>query len=483
MDQNPDISKASSLLSRFGLDKETAGFVLAVVASAIVLVLLSDFAPSEKRVLAVVVFMLVLFVAEAVPLAVAGLLGCTGFWVLGGLPFSDAFSGFTENTPWFILGALMIGAMAVKSKIPDRIAYLVLKKAGLSYPSVLAGMILLDFVMTIIIPSGSARVVVLCTITMGIIKSFGVDKKSNIAKGMILVLTYAATVFDKTIVAGAASILARGTIEYSTGTSISWGKWFIAFAPIDLLTMVALWLITQKMFPPETKRVSYNGSAAFAEQKLREMGTLTQENYKVSFLLLAATLLWATDFLHGISAAKICLTVGLLGFVPGIGILKREDFSKLNFPIVVFVGAALSMGLVLTDTSLLTVASKASFQWLEPFCGNIHIFSFLLYISANIFHLFLGNEVALLGSTMPVVLDFAMNNGLNASTIGMIWTFAAGGKVFIYQSAVLALGYSYGTFSTKDLFRMGLVIIGVESLLVSIVVPVYWDLIGLGFYM
>ena len=33
----------------------------------------------------------------------------------------------------------------------------------------------------------------------------------------------------------------------------------------------------------------------------------------------------------------------------------------------------------------------------------------------------------------------------------MIWTFAAGGKLFAYQSGVLIVGYSYGYFEARDL--------------------------------
>jgi hypothetical protein len=61
----------------------------------------------------------------------------------------------------------------------------------------------------------------------------------------------------------------------------------------------------------------------------------------------------------------------------------------------------------------------------------------------------------------------------------MIWTFAAGGKIFVYQSAVLIVGYSYGYFGARDLFRLGLILTGVESLLLLLLVPYYWPLIGL----
>ena len=37
----------------------------------------------------------------------------------------------------------------------------------------------------------------------------------------------------------------------------------------------------------------------------------------------------------------------------------------------------------------------------------------------------------------------------------MIWTFGAGPKIFIYESAVLVVGYSYGYFTNKDMLKVG----------------------------
>ena len=105
----------------------------------------------------------------------------------------------------------------------------------------------------------------------------------------------------------------------------------------------------------------------------------------------------------------------------------------------------------------------------------------LLYIYANLFHLFLGNEGSMVSATMPALMDFALKNGLNPLTLGMIWGFSIGGKVFVYQSSVLIVGYAFGTFTAKDLFKLGLWLFFVEALMLLILVPLYWPLIGLTF--
>ena len=46
----------------------------------------------------------------------------------------------------------------------------------------------------------------------------------------------------------------------------------------------------------------------------------------------------------------------------------------------------------------------------------------------------------------------------------MIWTFGAGPKVFIYESAVLVVGYSYGYFTNRDMLKVGAILSVVTAL-------------------
>ena len=62
----------------------------------------------------------------------------------------------------------------------------------------------------------------------------------------------------------------------------------------------------------------------------------------------------------------------------------------------------------------------------------------------------------------------------------MIWTFSAAPKLFIYQSGVLVVGYSYGYFDTKDLFKVGALLSIVTAAILLLLVPLYWPLIGIG---
>ena len=61
----------------------------------------------------------------------------------------------------------------------------------------------------------------------------------------------------------------------------------------------------------------------------------------------------------------------------------------------------------------------------------------------------------------------------------MIWTFASGGKIFVYQSGVLLVGYSYGYFEARDLLRVGAILTVVEFAILLLLVAFYWPWLGI----
>jgi di/tricarboxylate transporter len=76
-------------------------------------------------------------------------------------------------------------------------------------------------------------------------------------------------------------------------------------------------------------------------------------------------------------------------------------------------------------------------------------------------------------------MQFALTHGLSALKLGMIWVFSSGGKIFVYQSGVLIIGYAYGYFRPKDILRLGLLMSAVDSVLLLVVVAFYWPVIGI----
>lgn len=433
---------------------------------------------TSQHALAITSFMIIAWITEALPHALTGLIGCYLFWMLRVVNFGTAFSGFATETPWFLFGAGLFGMMATKSGLARRLAYMVMLRVGGGYSRILLGLILSSFLLTFLVPSGIACVVIMASVALGLMEVFGLGRGSNVGRGIFMTLTYTAGSFDKMVIAGPSSILGRGLIEKATHIPVYWSLWLLAFLPCALVTIFAAWRLVVWLYPPE--KAALAGGAAFLETELRKMGPWTHLEKKSLFLMLVAIALWMTDLIHHVSPAVIGIGIGLVAALPRLGVLDQEDLKRLNYLTVFFVAAAISMGEVLDQTKALHVLTGVMFAWMRPLITGVYSLALVPYWTAFIYHIFLGNEISMLGTSIPALMKFATTSGLHPLSLGMIWTFAAGGKIFVYQSGVMIAGYSYGYFDARDMFRIGMCLTVVESLVLLLVVPFYWPLIGIG---
>ena len=433
--------------------------------------------PTTRHALAIATLMIVAWITQAAEYALAGLVGCFLFWALHVTTFSVAFGGFANDTAWFLFGALLLGTVATRSGVARRLAYLVMLRVGITYPRILLGLIVTDLLLTLVVPSGIARVVILAAIALGLAEAFGAGRGSNVARGMFLVITYTANIFDKMIIAGAASITARGLIERVGEVEVLWSLWALAFLPCSLLTVLVAWRLTIWLYPPES--VTLARGYDYLEDELRRMGPWSALERRSAILIAAAVLLWVTDFLHHVSPAVIGIGAGLLALLPHVGVLETEDMKRLNYLPVFFVATAVSMGGVLEATKALDVLTGVAFAFMQPLMTNIFTTTVVMYWTAFVYHFFLASEISMLATSIPLVMGLAKAQAMSPLLLGMIWTFAAGGKLFVYQSGVLVVGYSYGYFAPRDLLRIGLALTIAEFVILLLLVPFYWPLLGI----
>jgi sodium-dependent dicarboxylate transporter 2/3/5 len=434
-------------------------------------------APQTQHGLAIIMFMVLAWMTQAMEFAIAGFVGCFLFWALKVVPFNQAFSGFADNTPWFLFAALLFGRIAGKSGLARRLAYAVMLRVGSTYSRILLGLIITDFLLTFIVPSGLARVVILATIALALIEAFRAEKGSNVARGMFLIMTYTGNLFDKMVLAGAGSITAAGAMTKFGGIDVLWAQWLWAFLPCSVVTVLVAWRLTLWLYPPEQETLA--GGTEFFRTELAKMGPWSVMEVKAALLIGVALILWVTDFLHHLPPAMIALGVGLFALLPPVGMLDESDMRHVNYMPVFFVAAAISMGNVLEATKGLEVLTSSVFTHIEPFLGNVFSTTAIMYWAGFIYHFFLASEISMLGTSMPLVMEFAKSHGMNPLMLGLIWTFSAGGKLFAYQSGVLVLGYSYGYFDARDLIRIGAWLTVVEFFILLLLVPFYWPLIGI----
>lgn len=447
-----------------------------LVAAAVLWLAPLDWSVDAQRTLAVFALMIAFWLTEVIPYAVTGLIGCYLFWALGLVDFGTAFGGFASPTPWFLFAALLLGRMTSESGLARRLAGGLMASTGGSYSRVLLAFVLLTFVLSPLVPSGLARVAILSTVALGVLSAYESGPGSRIGRGLFLVLTYTALIWDKTLISGAGTILARGLIEKLAGVRVYWSEWLLAFLPVSALTVLAFWRLTMWLYPPEQSTVP---AAPSALRQGREADGWTRRERKGAAILLVLIGLWLTDVLHHIPPEMVAIGVGLAAFLPGINVLGADDLRRLNMVPVIFAGTALSLAGVLAATGASAPLASAMFAWMEPLLGDTASTAAALYWSGVGYHLIMPNAQAMLSTSLPPLLEFGSSHDLDPRALGMIWTFASGPSLMLYQSGIIILGHSYGYFDARDFVRFGLALTLIEFVLVTATAVFFWPLVGL----
>lgn len=452
------------------------GMVLGPAVGLLVWWLPLDFGAVAHRAIAIASFMIVCWMTEAFDHGITALIGCLLFWLLHVAQPTVAFSGFTSPTPWFVFGGLLIGQAVTQVGLATRLGYYVLALTGGSYARLLFGFLLLVFALNLLL-TPTAQVTTVAAVALGIVAAWGLGPQSNMAKGLFLILTYVSSTVSKMVLSGAIAILAAGLLEKQVGVHMLWGQWFLAFCPLIPPTMVAAWLTIRWLYPldpatppPEPESVRH---------LLRALGPWSRDEQKVAGWLLLTIALWATDSLHHVHPAAIALSVGLLLTLPGVGVLDMKAVKSVNFVLILFIGGTLSMAQVLAETRVLDVLSTHLGALGGALLSDAWRATLTLYWGGFLYHFLMSSEYMTISTMLPVLLNVATAQGYNPAAMCLLWVFAGGGKLFVYQNLALMMGYSYGVLTGKDLFKVGAILTVVEGLFVIVLVPLYWPLIGL----
>src|SRR5207244_12180387 len=127
------------------------------------------------------------------------------------------------------------------------------------------------------------RVMLLGTIVLGVVRTYGLERTSNVAKSLILAITFSASLFDKSIIGSTPSILARNLITEFGHVPVSWSQWFIAYAPLDVFNILITWWFLQRMFPPEA--IDLPGGLALLREERPRLGRWTASVTQAAFSL------------------------------------------------------------------------------------------------------------------------------------------------------------------------------------------------------
>ncbi len=207
-----------------------------------------------------------------------------------------ALSGFSNGTVWLIFAAFMFALGYDKTGLGRRIALVLVKMLGrrtlsLGYAIAIADLILAPFTPSNTARSGGTIFPVIRNLP-ALYDSKPNDPSSRRIGGYLMWTALAATcVTSSMFLTGLApNLLAVELAKKVAKVEIGWTQWFMAFAPVGILLLIAVPLLVYFIYPPEVKEGHEVPKWAAAE--LDKMGTLSGREVGLTILVLIALALW-----------------------------------------------------------------------------------------------------------------------------------------------------------------------------------------------
>lgn len=222
---------------------------------------------------ALLVFVLVLWIGEVMNYAYATFLYLALLVATNAVKMSTAFSGFTSSTFWLILSAFTIGVGASKTGVSQRIAYYIIRFSRGKYNYLVYTLWIALTILGFLVPSSTVRISIVFPIIMGMIQLY---KAEGTKLGANLMWhTFFAGLFGPRLVmqAGIQNVLTVGQLSQGYHITISWSDWFL-YNLIPTVIIIALMPIAVNMIiRPEKELLAESGVGGVSRVKVQGAGT------------------------------------------------------------------------------------------------------------------------------------------------------------------------------------------------------------------
>ncbi|EPL03444.1 DASS family sodium-coupled anion symporter [Pseudomonas sp. CF161] len=475
------------------------GLLIALLAMVTVLLLPlpADLPVAGQRMLAILAFAVVVWISEAVSYeASAIMITSLMAFLIGTAPtlqdptqiygssaaISLALTGFSNSALALVTGALFIAAAMTHTGLDRRIALITLTRVGTSTRLILVGAVAVTILLSLLVPSATARSACVVPIMMGVIAAFGVDKRSNIAAGLMIVVAQGTSIWNVGIqTAAAQNLLTVGFMDKMLGERVSWLDWLIAGAPWALIMSVVLVWVVLKLLPPETDSIP-GGKEAVA-QSLVDIGPMTGPQKRLLSVSLLLLLAWATEGkLHSFDTTSTTYAGLVILLLPRIGIMTWKDVqSRIPWGTVIVFGVGISLG-----SALLTTHAG---QWLGgqvvthtglDQVGALAVFAILAAFLILI-HLGFASATALTSALLPILIAVlqTLPGEFNRLGMTMLLGFVVSYGFILPINApqnMVCLGTE--TFNARQFAKVGLIVTLVGYLLMLVFAATWWKWLG-----
>lgn len=425
-------------------------------------------------------------VLSPLPVGAWAFLGLTTAILTRTLPFTTAFSAFTNEVIWLIVISFFFARGFVKTGLGDRIATYFVKWLGKSTLGLSYGLTLSEALIAPAMPSTTARA---GGVFLPIIKSLSLSAGSKpgdpSAKklGSYLIQSQFQSAGNSSalfLTAAAQNLLCLKLAE-ELGVVIAnpWVSWFKAASLPAFVCLIVSPLVLYKLYPPETKDTP--DAPALAAKKLDLMGPVTKNEWVMVGTMLLAVSLWVFGDALGIPsvvAAMLGLSILLL-----LGVLEWDDcLSEKSawdtlawFAVLVgMAGQLTSLGIVGWMSSCVAKSLQSlSLSWPAAFGVLQAAYFFIHYLFAS--------QTGHVGALYSAFLAMNLASGVPGvlAALALAYNTNLFGALTHYSSGQAAVYFGAGYVDLPDVFKIGFIMAAINALIWGVVGAIWWKFLGL----
>ncbi len=414
-----------------------------------------------------------LWVSNAIPFGITGLVAVALLAVTGAMRTSEAFAAFGNSAVFFLIGVFIIAAALIESGLSKRCALLFLRPFERSPYAFATGIMLAGAFGTIWMPN-QATAALLFPIAVEVALALRlVVGQSAYAKVLFLSLAWGAMIGSNASFLGSTrAALAIGMLQEKHGVSISFTQWVIAALPIVVLGCAVAPFVLRLCFPRE--QVAFTAAREVLEDAVREMGPMGRRQWTVAAIVALTIAAWMV-LGNRVDLAVIAL-LGSAALFATRAIEWEETERRIYWNIVLMYGGAIALGIVIDRTGAARWLVDAVFR-------DATVPSTMAIVAVALATLLLSqfmSNVAAVAVMLPLAFSIATQLGASPVALTLATSMGAGLDFALpFSSAPNTIVFSSGYLRMTDVVKAGGVMTIVSILLVVLLVWVWWPLLGL----
>lgn len=497
---------------RFEKGRRTVGFILAPLLTVVTLLLPLDLEPSQHRLAAVLLGVVVLWVCEPVPIPVGGLLGVGTVVLLGVAPVDDVLAPFGSSTVFTFIGAFILAQAMLRHGLARRFAFRILSLPGVGRSTfrVIVAFGVITALLSAVV-SNTATVAMLLPTAVGILSVIAALVRADLPEGerfdplrlrvgvaLMLMLAYGASVGGLlTPVGSPPNLIGREFIEEATGTRISFFDWMVMAAPLCLAMFVVLAIVLIALNRPEIKNLT--GVEEYVAEQRAELGRFSRAEKNTLVAFAVTVTLWIIPGVVAVVAGNDSQVYELISdrldegvvAVMGASLLfllptdwgRREftltwtEASRIDWGTIVLFGTGIIFGTLLESSGLAeTIGGGAASALGIGSTVGLTVFAVLLAIVVSE----TTSNTASASVVVPIIIPLAIAAGVNPLIPALAATFAASfGFMLPVSTPQNAIVYGSGAVPINKMVRSGVSFDVAGAILILVLLPLMIGIIGL----